>query len=236
MLPSPPRRSGSISSSAAASSGGPPSAMTTSPTPDAPRRVAVGHRDRPRAQRGGRDRTEPSARSFGRPIPAVSTSCWSTTKAATAPRRVARDAAAAAGAADRLTVIAAPPRRPGWTGKLFAMNLGFRHVEAEPQPPDYVLFTDADISYEAPDAVERLVQGAEARARCARVADGEAPLRELCRAPARPRLRLLLRQALSLRLGERPAEQGRGGGRRLHAGPPRGARRGRRAARRSAVR
>ena len=43
------------------------------------------------------------------------------------------------------------------------MNQGFRHVEGEPQPPDYVLFTDADIAYEAPDAVERLVRGAEAR-------------------------------------------------------------------------
>ena len=32
------------------------------------------------------------------------------------------------------------------------MSQGFRHVEGEREPPDYVLFTDADISYEAPDA------------------------------------------------------------------------------------
>jgi hopene-associated glycosyltransferase HpnB len=34
---------------------------------------------------------------------------------------------------------------------------------APPPPPDYVLFTDADISYDAPDALARLVRGAEAR-------------------------------------------------------------------------
>ena len=65
--------------------------------------------------------------------------------------------------------------------------------KARREPPDYVLFTDADIAYEAPDAVERLVRGAEARGAVLDVADGEAPLREFCRAPARPRLRLLLR-------------------------------------------
>jgi len=64
---------------------------------------------------------------------------------------------------DRLTVLAGSGPPPGWTGKLFAMSRGFRHVESEVTPPDYVLFTDADISYEAPDAVERLVRGAETR-------------------------------------------------------------------------
>ena len=43
------------------------------------------------------------------------------------------------------------------------MNRGFRHVADGAEPPDYVLFTDADIAYEAPDAVERLVRGAQAR-------------------------------------------------------------------------
>ena len=77
--------------------------------------------------------------------------------------QVAREAAARTGAADRLTIMAGSAPPAGWTGKLFAMNLGLRRVEAEPRPPEYVLFTDADIAYAAPDAVERLVKGAEAR-------------------------------------------------------------------------
>jgi hopene-associated glycosyltransferase HpnB len=77
--------------------------------------------------------------------------------------KAAGGAAAAARAGDRLTVLTGSGPPPGWTGKLFAMNLGFQHVDGETSPPEYVLFTDADISYEAPDAVERLVRGAETR-------------------------------------------------------------------------
>jgi len=76
---------------------------------------------------------------------------------------VARDAARSAKAEHRLTVLRGSTLPAGWTGKVFAMNQGFRHVEGERDPSDYVLFTDADISYDAPDAVERLVHGAEAR-------------------------------------------------------------------------
>lgn len=77
--------------------------------------------------------------------------------------KVALDAAKAARAQDRLTVLRGAPLPAGWTGKVFAMNQGFRHVEDEREPSDYVLFTDADISYEATDALARLVRGAEAR-------------------------------------------------------------------------
>jgi hopene-associated glycosyltransferase HpnB len=77
---------------------------------------------------------------------------------------VARSAAArAAGSEDRLTVLRGSPLPAGWTGKAFAMSEGFRRVVGKPEPSGYVLFTDADISYEAPDAVKRLVRGAEAR-------------------------------------------------------------------------
>jgi len=62
---------------------------------------------------------------------------------------LARDAAADAGASKRLTVLSAPDLGPGWTGKLWAMNCGVEHVATLPAPPDYVLFTDADISYAA---------------------------------------------------------------------------------------
>ena len=74
-----------------------------------------------------------------------------------------REAARAATAEDRLTVIrgAAPPA--GWMGKVFAMSEGFRHTMESSDPPKYVLFTDADISYQSADALQRLVRGAESR-------------------------------------------------------------------------
>ena len=75
----------------------------------------------------------------------------------------ARAAAAAGHASDRLTVLGGSEPPPGWTGKLWAMQQGFRHVEEQAIAPDYVLFTDADIAYEAPDALARLASGALAR-------------------------------------------------------------------------
>lgn len=69
---------------------------------------------------------------------------------------VARRAARDAGAEDRLTVLAAPPLQPGWTGKLSALAHGVSHVSSRPYAPDWLLFTDADIRYE-PDAVTALV-------------------------------------------------------------------------------
>jgi hopene-associated glycosyltransferase HpnB len=61
---------------------------------------------------------------------------------------------AAAGAADRLTVISGTALPAGWTGKLWAMQQGTTHALAG--EPYYLLFTDADIVYE-PDALTRLV-------------------------------------------------------------------------------
>lgn len=69
---------------------------------------------------------------------------------------VARAAAGAAGAGDRLTILQGQPLAAGWTGKLFAMHQGVLAVGERPSPPVYVLFTDADIAYE-PDTVARLV-------------------------------------------------------------------------------
>jgi len=73
---------------------------------------------------------------------------------------LARAAAATAGMADRLVVLSAPSLPEGWTGKLWALNCGTGYVDALPVPPDYVLFTDADISY-APDALTTLVARAQ---------------------------------------------------------------------------
>src|SRR5215472_11283325 len=64
----------------------------------------------------------------------------------------ARAAAAALGAPDRLTVLTGRPLPSGWTGKLWAMAQGIDHANALAAPPDYLLLTDADITY-APDAL-----------------------------------------------------------------------------------
>ena len=70
--------------------------------------------------------------------------------------QVAREAAAALGAAERLTVVSGRALPGGWTGKLWAQSQGVEVAEAAPQPPDYILFTDADIVY-VPDELRKLV-------------------------------------------------------------------------------
>ena len=74
---------------------------------------------------------------------------------------VARAASVAAGAADRLTILAGAPIPAGWTGKLWAVEQGVRHAGTLPESPDYVLLTDADIEY-APEALRNLVKRASA--------------------------------------------------------------------------
>ncbi|MFZ0604836.1 MAG: glycosyltransferase [Roseiarcus sp.] len=65
-------------------------------------------------------------------------------------------AADAAQAADRLQIVTGNGPPPGWTGKLSAMRQGLAEVEAASSPPEFVLFTDADIAY-APHVLSRLV-------------------------------------------------------------------------------
>jgi hopene-associated glycosyltransferase HpnB len=68
----------------------------------------------------------------------------------------AKLAAAAGQSADhRLRLAAAPSRPDGWAGKVWAMQSGL----AAAGQPDWVLFTDADISY-APGTVTALVRAA----------------------------------------------------------------------------
>lgn len=76
---------------------------------------------------------------------------------------LARSAAEALGAGHRLTVVAASELPPGWTGKLNAMRSGVQAVEARAERPDYLLFTDADIAWQATDALSNLMRGAVAR-------------------------------------------------------------------------
>jgi hopene-associated glycosyltransferase HpnB len=69
---------------------------------------------------------------------------------------VARHAATAAAASDRVIVLSAPPLPGGWTGKLWAQHHGVNHARTLPEPPDYLLLTDADIRHAA-DTLTALV-------------------------------------------------------------------------------
>jgi hopene-associated glycosyltransferase HpnB len=75
--------------------------------------------------------------------------------------QVARDAAAASGAVDRLTVLSGRPLPAGWTGKLWAQSQGVEAAQAASVAPELILFTDADIVY-APDELTKLAARAQA--------------------------------------------------------------------------
>lgn len=61
---------------------------------------------------------------------------------------IAQQIAETMGKAEQLTVIQAAELPPGWTGKLWAMEQGDRYVQTLLPPPDYLLFTDADIEHD----------------------------------------------------------------------------------------
>lgn len=75
---------------------------------------------------------------------------------------VARDAARAAGAEDRLTVLGAAPLPEGWAGKMWAVKQGVAQAAELDPEADYLLLTDADIEH-APDALARLVAKADSK-------------------------------------------------------------------------
>ena len=70
---------------------------------------------------------------------------------------IARAAAAEAGKADALKVIAAEPLPAGWSGKLWALKQGVAHAldPALETSPDFLLLTDADIVH-GPETVATL--------------------------------------------------------------------------------
>src|SRR5882762_3744795 len=72
---------------------------------------------------------------------------------------LAREAALAAGAADKIRVICASELADGWTGKLWALNSGVNASGAS--LPDFFWFTDADVVH-SPNMLQRLVSHAEA--------------------------------------------------------------------------
>jgi hopene-associated glycosyltransferase HpnB len=72
----------------------------------------------------------------------------------------ARRAAAGFGPDRRFDLVQSRGLAPGWTGKLWALRQGVEAACAVPQPPDYLLLTDADITH-TPDSVRALVARAE---------------------------------------------------------------------------
>jgi hopene-associated glycosyltransferase HpnB len=73
---------------------------------------------------------------------------------------IAQSVAIANGVEDRLRVVTSRGLPSGWTGKLWALKQGIDAAAALPQPPDYLLLTDADIVHAA-DSVTRMVGHAE---------------------------------------------------------------------------
>ena len=69
--------------------------------------------------------------------------------------------AQAAGGHERVQILSGTPVPSGWTGKLWAMNQGADRAATLIPPPDYILFTDADIAH-APDTLSALAARAEA--------------------------------------------------------------------------
>lgn len=74
---------------------------------------------------------------------------------------VATQVAEALGKAVSLRVLSGTPLPSGWAGKLWAMEQGYRYLQQQPLPPDFVLFTDADIEHNR-DSVQQLVTKAMA--------------------------------------------------------------------------
>lgn len=71
---------------------------------------------------------------------------------------LAREAAARAGAAERVEIVQGAALQPGWTGKLWALQQGVEKAGAH--GGEYFWFTDADIEH-SPDTLRRLAGRAE---------------------------------------------------------------------------
>lgn len=74
--------------------------------------------------------------------------------------QVAQTVAAKLGKTERLQVIAGQPLPVGWSGKLWAVEQGWRQIQQSDAPPDYVLLTDADIAH-GDQTLKQLVHKAE---------------------------------------------------------------------------
>ena len=70
----------------------------------------------------------------------------------------ARAAAAELGDADRLSVIGARALPAGWTGKMWAVAEGLRHVEERNETAELVLLTDGDIAHHQDNLAELIAR------------------------------------------------------------------------------
>ena len=125
---------------------------------------------------------------------------------------IARAAAARLGKSEGLHVLSARALPQGWSGKLWALSEGVRHVEASDEPPELFLFTDADVAHH-PENLRELAARLSHEGRDLVSLMVLLRCRNSRRALPHPGLRLLLRQALPFRLGQRSAafDGGRGG-------------------------
>ena len=76
--------------------------------------------------------------------------------------QIAAQTAAALDKTELLTVLPGTALPAGWTGKLWAMEQGFQQLKRRLDPPDYVLFTDADIEHST-HSLQQLVTKAESQ-------------------------------------------------------------------------
>jgi hopene-associated glycosyltransferase HpnB len=74
---------------------------------------------------------------------------------------IAQKTAAILNRTDKLNIIKSQSLPIGWTGKLWAMEQGIRYAQSLKVPPDYFLFTDADIEH-SPHNLMELMEKSEA--------------------------------------------------------------------------
>ncbi len=129
---------------------------------------------------------------------------------------VARPAAAACGAADRLTIVAGTPLPHGWTGKLWAMRQGIAAATAGPA----ARFSAA---HRCRHRLRAAGAGLAGRPRQreqagAGVVHGRVALRQPRRARSHSGLHFFLPDVVSVRLGESAGRRDGGGRGGMHAG------------------
>ncbi|MBE9060706.1 glycosyltransferase [cf. Phormidesmis sp. LEGE 11477] len=76
--------------------------------------------------------------------------------------QIATQTAASLNKTEILTVLLGTALPTGWTGKLWALEQGFRDLQRQASPPEYVLFTDADIEHPS-ENLQQLVAKAETK-------------------------------------------------------------------------
>ena len=77
--------------------------------------------------------------------------------------QIARQIAQSQNTGKQVQIVTATPLPPDWTGKLWAMEQGIRQAQQLEPPPEYFLFTDADIEHDTAN-LRQLVNKAQQEA------------------------------------------------------------------------